>query len=190
MKKELLEELIELKLIDLKNEINKILTKWNYETTNQFVQDARNGTIDEAEDDAITLRYLLDQQEELLNLKQKSQITSDLSIKINTSLSKIRNVLEDFKKAIKSIYGENLVDIVLYGSYARGEEREESDIDLAIVLKGDISPFQEIDRMGDIATELSLKYNVLISTHPISEKDYLTRNMPFLMNVREEGISI
>jgi hypothetical protein len=71
VEKELLEELIDFKLSFLFEEIDKILSKWKYEESSKFLQEARNGTIEEAEDDAITLRHLLDQREELLTLKRK-----------------------------------------------------------------------------------------------------------------------
>jgi len=70
VEKELLEELIDFKLRFLYKEIDKILNKWKYEESSKFLQDARDGTIEEAEDDAITLRHFLDQREELLALKK------------------------------------------------------------------------------------------------------------------------
>jgi len=42
--------------------------------------------------------------------------------------------------------------------------------------------------MIDIITEINLKYDVLISVYPISEKDYSTVNSPLLINVRKEGV--
>jgi len=71
VEKELLEELIDFKLSFLYKEIDKILNRWKYEETSKFLQDARDGTIEEAEDDAITLRHLLDQREELVALKKE-----------------------------------------------------------------------------------------------------------------------
>jgi len=70
VEKELLEELVDLKLRFLYDEIDKILNKWKYDESSKFLQDARDGTIEEAEDDAISLRHLLDQREELLALKK------------------------------------------------------------------------------------------------------------------------
>jgi len=70
VKKELLEELIDLKLEFLYNEIDKILNKWNYQSPTKFLQDAKDGTIEEAEDDAITLKHLIDQREELFEYKR------------------------------------------------------------------------------------------------------------------------
>lgn len=70
VKKELLEELVDLKLKFLYDEIDKVLVKWSYESPSKFLQDAKDGTIEEAENDAITLKHLLDQREELFNLKK------------------------------------------------------------------------------------------------------------------------
>jgi hypothetical protein len=73
VEKELLEELIDFKLKFLYDEIDKILIKWNYEDSSKFLQDARDGTIEEAEDDAITLRHLINQREDLLAFKKDWQ---------------------------------------------------------------------------------------------------------------------
>ena len=84
----------------------------------------------------------------------------------------IKNILEEFKKEIGKLYGTRLKEVILYGSWARGDATDESDIDLLIVLEGKIVPGAEIDRMIDIITEINLKYDVLLSVYPISEQDY------------------
>jgi len=70
VKKELLEELVDLKMKYLHDEVEKILQKWNYNLPTKFLHDVKDGIIEEAEDDAITLKHLLDQREELLLLKK------------------------------------------------------------------------------------------------------------------------
>ncbi len=69
VEKEFLEDLVDLKLKFLNDEVDKILNKWNYESSTKFLSDAADGTLEEAEDDAITLRHLNDQREELLQFK-------------------------------------------------------------------------------------------------------------------------
>jgi predicted nucleotidyltransferase len=101
----------------------------------------------------------------------------------------IKEILDEFRKKIENIYGNKLMDIILFGSWARGEATEKSDIDLLIIIKGKIIPGKEIDRMIDIITEINLQYSILISVVPVSEEDYNTINSPFLINVRREGIS-
>jgi len=102
----------------------------------------------------------------------------------------IKEVLEAFKKEIEKLYGKRLEKIILYGSYARGDATEDSDIDLLIVLKGKVVAGEEIDRMIDIITEINLKYGVLISVYPISKDDYKNVNSPLLLNVRREGVQV
>ena len=100
----------------------------------------------------------------------------------------IKNILEEFKEEIGKLYGARLKEVILYGSWARGDATDESDIDLLIVLEGKIVPGAEIDRMIDIITEINLKYDMLLSVYPISEQDYSVINSPLLINVRKEGI--
>ena len=99
-------------------------------------------------------------------------------------------LLKEFKAEIMKLYGKRLKQIILYGSWARNEATEGSDIDLLVMLEGPITPGKEIDRMIEVVTEMNLKYQVLISVYPVAESDYLTVNSPLLLNVRKEGIPV
>jgi predicted nucleotidyltransferase len=105
-------------------------------------------------------------------------------------LMETEHVLKGFREEVEKLYGQRLKNIILYGSCARGKATEDSDIDLAIVLAGDVSPGKEIDRIIDIVTEINLRYNVLISVYPVSERNYDTVNSPLLLNLRREGIPV
>jgi len=100
----------------------------------------------------------------------------------------LENILREFREKTEKLYGKRLKNIILYGSYARGHATQDSDIDLAIVLEGDIVPGKEIDRLIDVITEINLSYGVLLSVYPVSEEDYNTLNSPLLLNVRREGV--
>jgi predicted nucleotidyltransferase len=101
----------------------------------------------------------------------------------------IKLIIEEFKAKIQNLYGKRLKNIILYGSWARVDQNEYSDIDLAILLEGDVNPGKEIDRMINIITDLQMKYNALISVYPVSEKNYLTIKSPLLINIHKEGIT-
>lgn len=101
---------------------------------------------------------------------------------------KNEKVLKEFKSQIENLYGSRMKKLILYGSWARGDATEDSDIDLIVVLEGGLEPGKEIDRMIDIITEINLKYKVLISVYPVSAEDYLTLKSPLLMNARKEGV--
>jgi len=97
-------------------------------------------------------------------------------------------ILQEFKKAVTTLYGRRLKNVLLYGSWARGEATEDSDIDLLVVLSGNVAPAREIDRMIDAITEINLNRGVLVSVYPVSEENYASLNSPLLINVRREGI--
>jgi hypothetical protein len=66
---ELLDELIDFKLRHLLLDINDIIDKWGYADATKFINDARNGVLQEAEMDAISLRQLVHDREELERIK-------------------------------------------------------------------------------------------------------------------------
>jgi uncharacterized protein len=99
-------------------------------------------------------------------------------------------LLAELQKDLKKIYGQRLRKIVLYGSYARGQAGKDSDLDVAVVLKGRVNPGKEIDRMLDVLVDLNLKYQILVSAYPVSEQDFLSRPSPLLINIRSEGMAL
>jgi predicted nucleotidyltransferase len=100
----------------------------------------------------------------------------------------LKEILIEIKKQLMELYADQLKKVILYGSYARGEQNKDSDIDLAIVLSGDIRPFKEIDRIVDKIYDIELEFNILFSIHPISEQKFNQGKNPFLFNVKEEGV--
>lgn len=103
---------------------------------------------------------------------------------------RLQTILTELRQHLAVLYGERLVDILLFGSQARGDATPESDIDVMIVLRGEVWPGEEIARSGGIVAQLSLEYNVLLSTIFESEEDFRLRRSPLLLNVQREGIRI
>ena len=71
MDKELAKDLVNSKLRSIVEDIDEILQKWNYSSIQSFLDDARSSKIRNAEDDAIVLRTLLDEKEELQKIKKE-----------------------------------------------------------------------------------------------------------------------
>jgi predicted nucleotidyltransferase len=104
------------------------------------------------------------------------------------SPSKQQAIIRDFKKAVAGLYGERLDRVILYGSYARGDFHEESDIDFLVVLKDDqISVFREIDKINDAVFDLTLKFNTMISFVPTTVQKLEGSKMPLYHFIRKEG---
>ena len=102
----------------------------------------------------------------------------------------LKQLLAELRKGLEGIYGGRLKGLYLYGSYARGEQQNDSDVDILIVL----SEFQdrygtEIDRTGHLIAELSLKYDAGLSRVFATERDWKTSNRSFFENAREDAIA-
>ena len=127
----------------------------------------------------------------MMDEKKEQKLLSRKRIKKNyKGFLKIEKILEEVKYKVKSLYGDKLKSVILYGSYARGEEKQKSDIDIAVILKGDFELFKEIDRIIDVTYDIGLNYSVLLSIKPISEQDYDKPNTILILNLIEDGILI
>jgi predicted nucleotidyltransferase len=104
---------------------------------------------------------------------------------------KLNTVLSDFVAECRNVFNEKLCDVRLFGSYARGDQNEESDIDVMVILDVSIAEVgrfrQDICR---IAAKLELKYNVTISPVLYGKEEYDSRKtFGFCKNVEAEGVS-
>jgi len=102
----------------------------------------------------------------------------------------IQGIVSELRQKLENLYGERLVHVVLFGSQSSGDAVAGSDIDVMVVLKGEVSPGKEIVRTGEMTAELSLKYDVVVSCTFISTGRYETEKSPLLLNVHREGVLV
>jgi predicted nucleotidyltransferase len=102
----------------------------------------------------------------------------------------IRAILSDLEIELRALYGPQLVRLVLFGSQARGDADEGSDIDVLVVLVGPVNAWNEIERTGRVVADLSLAHAVVISCVFVAEDTYRLEESPLLLNVRREGVLI
>lgn len=90
---------------------------------------------------------------------------------------------------LSKVYGSVLEKIVLYGSYARGEQTAESDVDIAVILSNPEDEHMH-DAMTDIVVDYELEQGVTLSVVSIEYEQYQQWNrvLPFYMNIDKEGI--
>jgi predicted nucleotidyltransferase len=99
-----------------------------------------------------------------------------------------KNIIAQFKSTLQHLYGERLSKIILFGSYARGEARDDSDIDFLIVLKDkNISVFKEIEMINNHAYHIILESGKIISFIPTTEDKFENSPNHFYTQVKREG---
>ncbi|MGH9843710.1 MAG: nucleotidyltransferase domain-containing protein [Blastocatellia bacterium] len=103
---------------------------------------------------------------------------------------KLPQILSELRERFVEHYGDRLVKVVLFGSQARGDAVPGSDIDVMVVLKGDVHPSEELEQTGDLVAALSLQYDVLLSTVFRPEEAFYQAETPLLINVRREGVPV
>ena len=102
----------------------------------------------------------------------------------------IREPLSELRERLAGMYGDRLADVLLYGSKARGDAEAGSDIDVLVVLRGRVDPGMEVHRTSALLSDISLRYDVVISCVFISESKYASGKGPLVRNVLREGIRI
>ncbi len=101
----------------------------------------------------------------------------------------IEPIVREFKTALQAMYGDRLREVILYGSYARGDYDEESDIDLMVVLNDErVDTFAEIRRISPLETSLLLTYGVAVSPLPVPYSLYKNSFSPIYQEVRKDGM--
>lgn len=100
------------------------------------------------------------------------------------------SIIQELITGLKEIYGDTLKEITLYGSYARGNQTEESDIDIAILLT-DISDRDKTRQLTKFSTALDLKYDKVFSILDIDYAQYKkwVGKMPFYRNIERDGVT-
>ena len=104
--------------------------------------------------------------------------------------TKINELLAELKKGLVKLYGNRLKGLYLYGSYARGDQREGSDLDVLVVLTDFERAPIELERTDDLMGNLSLEYLITVSPMFMRETDWLLADKPLLRNVRVEGVPV
>ncbi|MGC8731485.1 MAG: nucleotidyltransferase domain-containing protein [Halothiobacillaceae bacterium] len=101
---------------------------------------------------------------------------------------RLRKVLDELKTGLAELYGDRLKGVYLFGSCARDEAGEESDIDVLIVLDEVDNYSGEIARTSELIARLSLGCGRSISRVFVSEQRWREDRTMFILNVREEAV--
>lgn len=105
----------------------------------------------------------------------------------------IQKVMYLLSQEIRRIMGESLKKIIVYGSYARGDFDENSDLDVMILTSFDESEIKPVEyKLYDVAFDLFMEYGVDISVIVKNEEHfkYWLGALPFYDNIEKEGVVI
>lgn len=107
--------------------------------------------------------------------------------------TKINNIIDKFIKGVNEILGSRMKKIILYGSYARGDYNENSDVDIMILTDlMDDEIYKYFTKISDLAYEIEYDNEFNITLSPliknIDKFNYWLEALPFYINVQKEGV--
>ena len=102
----------------------------------------------------------------------------------------IDGILRKCKDALQALYGARFAGLVLYGSIARGDYDAESDIDLLVLLHGEVRSISEIEPIDEALAPVQWDCDRLISAHAVAVDDYRDGRWSFLRIAAREGAPI
>ena len=99
-------------------------------------------------------------------------------------------ILKRFRAALDEMDGERLERVVLFGSRARGDAREDSDYDVAVFLNDLTDRWPELDRLADLSTAILDETGEFIHAMPYRAGSYNDERMPLMHEIRADGIDL
>lgn len=107
--------------------------------------------------------------------------------------SVIEKIKSESVPMVKRALGNDLYEIILYGSCARGDFNEDSDIDIVLLTKCDRTESKKYGSvLAQIATELALKYFAVVNFVCLPKEEYDEKKVwyPYFKNIDHEGVSL
>lgn len=105
----------------------------------------------------------------------------------------LNRLLKSIYRNMNKMVGESLKEVILYGSYARGDYDDESDIDIALIVDMDRPGAEKLLRsLMEYISNFSLDNDVVVSLNCIPEKEfnYYKSAMPYYRNIDREGVRL
>lgn len=104
---------------------------------------------------------------------------------------RLQELLSRLMLHLQALFQDKLHKVVLYGSYARGDEDIESDLDILVLVTEKPDKLKKYDEsLLDISVDMSLEYGLVLSirTKSCLEYEKYVQFVPFYKNVEREGI--
>ena len=100
-------------------------------------------------------------------------------------------ILRDLKSLLINNFGDNIKDVILFGSQVTNTSYENSDFDILIILKTK-ADWRYERKISKICYSIDLKYNIITDTHLLAESELntLRGKQPIFINAINKGIHI
>ena len=98
-------------------------------------------------------------------------------------------VLRRLRAALGEAYGSRLERVVLFGSRARGDQRPDSDYDIAVFIRDPGPLWDELGRLAEIGTDILYDTGAVVSAKPFRAQSYRERT-PLMAEIRRDGITL
>ena len=102
----------------------------------------------------------------------------------------IKKVKEEVTDMIKTVMGKDLVKIVLYGSCARGDYSQDSDIDIALIMACNrLEAKKYNEKIAEISMRLAMKYFSVVNFVCLPYAEFTKKKFwyPYFRNIDSEG---
>lgn len=102
----------------------------------------------------------------------------------------LERISQQILKCYRAVYGDRIVAIYLYGSYARGDFDDESDIDITAIVKGERADLQSgLKHIWDQSAAIGIENDIIVSplVIPFDEYEKYKEILPYYRNIWKEG---
>jgi len=98
-------------------------------------------------------------------------------------------ILKRFRAALDKLYGQQIERVVLYGSRARGDARQDSDYDVAVFLRNPGPLSDDLHRLADAETDILYDTGAVINALPLAAGSYRERT-GFMHELPRDGLDL
>ena len=105
-------------------------------------------------------------------------------------MSEVNEIVRIIKKYLLDLYGKKIKQVILYGSFARSEATEDSDVDILAVVDDELNLKKVEEDLNDLLFEILIEKGELVTVMAIKETTFNNYKSPLLLNIKEEGITL
>lgn len=109
------------------------------------------------------------------------------------SKNELAIILKKIAAVYRDTYGDAIEQILLYGSYARGDNDDDSDIDVVAIVHGSREQLQsKLKKVWDRSSDLELEFGTILSPSVIPYEEYTKykEDLPYYKNIAREGVIV